>query len=63
MMTSWEQQDGESDAAFEAFACFRDASMRPRNKNAVARTLGKNAALITRWAARWQWNKRGARLG
>lgn len=50
----WERQKGESQKAFEAFACYRDLGPK-RSIAKVAQKLGKSTALIARWSARWDW--------
>lgn len=53
---SWERQADESTAAFEAFTLYRDT--RPRSLRKVAKTLGKNDALIARWSKAHAWVER-----
>lgn len=53
----WEQFDGESAKAFEAFAVYRDQGSA-RSCQAVARALHKSSALVRRWRERWYWSTR-----
>lgn len=54
----WERQAGESKAAFDGFACYRE--MNDRSYTAVARELHKSRTLIGRWGARHRWPERCA---
>lgn len=53
----WEKQPNESAKAFEAFVIYRDLG-EERSHAKVARQLGKNVALISRWSSRWKWVER-----
>jgi hypothetical protein len=53
----WEQESGESNAAFEAFARYRDMGPQ-RSTRAVAQELGKSASLISRWSSKHDWQLR-----
>ncbi|MEU3783447.1 hypothetical protein [Streptomyces sp900129855] len=51
---AWERQSGESAAAWEAFACYRDLGLS-RSITKVAETLRKARTLIERWSVAHQW--------
>ncbi|MDQ8706723.1 hypothetical protein RCO28_30250 [Streptomyces sp. LHD-70] len=51
---AWERQPGESAAAWEAFACYRDLGLS-RSISKVAATLHKARTLIERWSTAHQW--------
>ena len=53
----WEQQDGESAKAFQAFVTYRDMGA-VRSYTKVAQQLHKSRTLIGRWARRWNWQNR-----
>lgn len=53
----WERQPDESDAAFDAFAKYRDMG-RDRSLRKVAQQVGKDFSLMGRWSKRWSWNRR-----
>ncbi|MGN5379061.1 hypothetical protein ACQ4WX_22075 [Streptomyces lasalocidi] len=50
----WERQPGESAAAWEAFACYRDLGLS-RSVSKVADALNKARTLIERWSTAHQW--------
>ncbi|MDQ8706821.1 hypothetical protein RCO28_30770 [Streptomyces sp. LHD-70] len=50
----WERQPGESAAAWEAFACYRDLGLS-RSLGKVTNTVRKNRSLIERWSVGHQW--------
>lgn len=50
----WERRPGESAAAWEAFACYRDLGLS-RSVSKVAGTLHKARTLIERWSTAHQW--------
>jgi hypothetical protein len=54
----WEQQPGESQPAFEAFALYRDLGPSERSTRRVARDLDKNHTLIGQWSGRHRWVER-----
>jgi hypothetical protein len=51
---AWERQPGESAAAWEAFACYRDLGLS-RSISKVAGTLRKARTLVERWSTSHQW--------
>ncbi|WP_438491801.1 hypothetical protein [Streptomyces asiaticus] len=51
---AWERQPGESTAAWEAFACYRDFGMS-RSIGKVAERLAKSRTLIERWSTTHRW--------
>lgn len=51
---AWERRAGESAAAWEAFACYRDLGLS-RSLGKVASTLAKGRSLIERWSVAHQW--------
>ncbi|MFF3060165.1 hypothetical protein [Streptomyces sp. NPDC057909] len=51
---AWERQPGESAAAWEAFACYRDLGLS-RSISKVADTLRKARTLVERWSTAHQW--------
>ena len=53
----FEQQPGESEKAFAAFAMYLSMGAE-RSTAAVARKLAKSDQLIRRWSARWRWGER-----
>lgn len=55
----WEQRDGESAKAFEAFKVYRDLGAK-RSITLVCERLDKTRALIGRWSAKYQWVTRAA---
>lgn len=55
--TVWEQQEGESPQAFEAFRTYRDMGAA-RSTAKVARSLGKTKALMDRWSSAKDWVER-----
>ena len=57
MALEFEQQPGESDKAFAAFAEYLNLGPQ-RSTAAVATKLAKSDQLIRRWSARWQWTDR-----
>jgi hypothetical protein len=54
MENIWEQYEYEGSKAYEAFACYRDMG-RKRSISKVAKELGKNDSLISRWSVRHDW--------
>ena len=59
MAMKFEQQPGESDKAFAAFALY--LSLGPERSTAsVGKALGKSEGLMERWSARWRWTERVA---
>lgn len=55
----WQQMEGESGKAYEAFCVFRDQGAT-RSCSRVARHLGKSGQLIRRWSATYDWQARSA---
>jgi len=53
----WEQQEGESAVAYEAFLAFRDAGLK-RTVKGTAAALGKSRSLISAWASSHSWRER-----
>ncbi|MBC9717862.1 hypothetical protein H9Y04_35555 [Streptomyces sp. TRM66268-LWL] len=53
----WERQPGESAAAWEAFACYRDLGLS-RSISKVTGMLHKARSLIERWSAAHRWVQR-----
>lgn len=53
-MKSWEPRAGESMAAYQAFAEYRDMGL-DRSQEAVAAKLSKSRQLLGRWASKWSW--------
>jgi hypothetical protein len=53
----WEQQEGESVQAYEAFRTYLALHSR-RSLVAAARKIGKSTTLLERWSARWAWPDR-----
>jgi len=53
----WERCKGESRKAYDAFCCYRDQDAT-RTLAAVGKALGKSAALMEQWSARWGWVER-----
>ncbi|WP_435059415.1 hypothetical protein [Streptomyces sp. bgisy060] len=51
---AWERQSGESSAAWEAFACYRDLGLS-RSIGKVAERLAKSRTLIERWSTAHRW--------
>jgi hypothetical protein len=51
---AWERQPGESAAAWEAFACYRDLGLS-RSIAKVADRLTKSRTLIERWSTAHRW--------
>ncbi|MGC9540023.1 hypothetical protein [Streptomyces sp. UG1] len=51
---AWERQPGESAAAWEAFACYRDLGLS-RSIGKVAERLVKSRTLIERWSTAHRW--------
>lgn len=51
---AWERQPGESAAAWEAFACYRDLGLS-RSIGKVAERLAKSRTLIERWSTAHRW--------
>ncbi|MEV0735478.1 hypothetical protein AB0I51_05810 [Streptomyces sp. NPDC050549] len=51
---AWERQPGESTAAWEAFACYRDLGLS-RSIGKVAERLSKSRTLIERWSTAHRW--------
>ncbi|MFI1563895.1 hypothetical protein ACH4ZX_12680 [Streptomyces sp. NPDC020490] len=51
---AWERQPGESAAAWEAFACYRDLGLS-RSISKVAERLAKSRTLIERWSTAHRW--------
>ncbi|WP_406354190.1 hypothetical protein [Streptomyces sp. NBC_00658] len=51
---AWERQPGESAAAWEAYACYRDLGLS-RSISKVADTLRKARTLVERWSVAHQW--------
>ncbi|MFI1733983.1 hypothetical protein ACH40E_33175 [Streptomyces acidicola] len=51
---AWERQPGESVAAWEAFACYRDLGLS-RSIGKVAERLAKSRTLIERWSTAHRW--------
>lgn len=59
---AWERQPGESAAAWEAFACYRDLGLS-RSIGKVAERLAKSRTLIERWVLRAEaWDREQDRL-
>lgn len=64
----WERQPEETPQSWEAFVVYRDMLQLEhdgrivgrRSHREVARRIGKNHALISRWSSRWQWKDRVA---
>ncbi|NMC77687.1 MAG: hypothetical protein GYA60_10425 [Candidatus Methanofastidiosa archaeon] len=54
MEQMWEQYESEGSKAYEAFACYRDMG-RKRSISKVAKELGKNDSLISRWSKTYEW--------
>lgn len=57
---AWDRQDGESDAAWEAWVMYRDASPTDRSIRKVAQRLGKTATAVAQFSATWGWPTRAA---
>lgn len=55
----FDRRPGESNAAFQAFAAYRDAGL-DRSIEAVAESLSKSGSLCRRWSARHEWVARVA---
>lgn len=56
-MKAWEQQEKESDRAFEAFSLY--LAMGPDRSTAkVAQSLSKSKTLTDRWSGHWNWRDR-----
>lgn len=53
----WEQQQGESAKAFEAFAIYRDMGVE-RSVRKVTQRLNKSLTLIGKWSSRYNWPER-----
>ena len=53
----WEQSEYESSKAFEVFRFNRDMGAR-RSISNVAKHLGKNDSLISRWSKTYEWVRR-----
>ncbi|KPI15699.1 hypothetical protein OK074_2144 [Actinobacteria bacterium OK074] len=51
---AWERQPGESAAAWEAFACYRDLGLS-RSIGKAAERLVKSRTLIERWSTAHRW--------
>ncbi|WP_372407454.1 hypothetical protein [Streptomyces luteireticuli] len=51
---AWERQTGESAAAWEAFACYRDLGLS-RSISKVAANLNKARSVLERWSTSHQW--------
>jgi hypothetical protein len=51
----WEQQDGESPQAYEAFRGYLDQYPTERSQPKLAKTLGKSRSLLSKWAVQWHW--------
>lgn len=65
----WERQPEESQQAWEAFLIFRDMTKTQEGRQGVvrsnretARRVGKNRALMDRWASRHNWRARAAAM-
>ncbi|MFE0642112.1 hypothetical protein ACFW2Y_10965 [Streptomyces sp. NPDC058877] len=54
---AWERRPGESAAAWEAFACYRDLGLS-RSIGKVAERLAKSRTLIERWSTAHRWVQR-----
>jgi hypothetical protein len=50
----WEQRDGESPQAFEAFSLYRSQGVK-RSHVKVAHELGKSSTIVSRWSSRHGW--------
>ena len=57
MASLWEQRDGESSKAFEAFRVYRDMGAS-RGQRAVAEQLNKAESQISTWSSDWNWVER-----
>lgn len=55
----WEQREGESAKAFEAFETYRKMGAS-RSLRAVGQKLGKSTALMERWSRTYGWVERAA---
>lgn len=55
----WERQEGETQKAWEAFCIYRDLGA-DRSIAKVGKKLGKSAALMERWSAKYEWVSRCA---
>ncbi len=53
----YEQQPGESTAAFAAFQCYLEMG-DGRTQEAVGAKLAKSRQLISRWSSHWSWGNR-----
>ena len=53
----WEQQDGESAKAFEAFATYRDLGAE-RSIAKTGQKLHKNLTTLGEWSVKWKWVER-----
>lgn len=56
----WERQNGETDAAWEAFVVYRDDPSMPRSVRRTARALAKNSTTVRDWSAEYGWVMRAA---
>jgi hypothetical protein len=52
--------EGETNAAWEAFAVYRDLSPSERSYSATAERLGKARQNVDRWGRQWRWRERAA---
>ncbi len=59
MSELWEQFEGETPQAYEAFTVYRDLGAG-RTYTAVAEKLRKSVSLIRRWKEKWIWAERAA---
>lgn len=55
---AWEQQDGESAEAFEAFQVYLAQPPAQRSLRNAAATLQKSDTLIGGWSSKWEWQRR-----
>lgn len=53
----WEQQEGETSKAFEAFCVYRDLGPS-RSVAKACRMLGKSKGTLERWTTKYQWTQR-----
>ena len=54
----WEQQEDESDPAFEAFTRYRIQGRGERTIELVSQELQKSTQIIGRWCSVWSWRAR-----
>lgn len=53
----WEQQEGETAKAFEAFCVYRDLGPS-RSIAKTGQSLGKNRVTLEQWSSKYEWVKR-----